>query len=544
MSLVIDLRCLQDVNHYERGIGQHTRNLVRHARGRFTGLIDSALPPLPDEVAALVPELSPHAYIPGARLFLNPSPFIPNQVFLARLLTDPAVRKAACVYDFIPFDDQANYLADAATRLDYFTAMAWLKRYDVFLPISEPTKTQLTELYGDVRAVVTGVALPGRVSEEAVAGKVFSALVPKPAVARGAKPRIAMLTPMPPEKTGIAKYSAACARELRKLAELEVFAGDAVSALTYANGKYDAVLSVIGNSPLHERIYDCTLRWGGAALCHDARLMGLLGRRAAPLASSELGRTVTEREISAWAADEATRQACFLGELAAVARPLIFHTRHSVAEVRERFGVDARYLPFAMQRLFPPMEKQAARAALGISPEQKLIVSFGFVIRGKGIPAALAALSMLRDRVDARLVFVGEDASHGENFRTLAEDLGVADAVQLGTGFLPETQYRLWLAAADAGLQLRQGQPGNISAALQDCIGAGLPTVATADLAENLSAPGYVKRVCDVLDAREIATALEEVLTASISTEEERRAYCTAHSMAPYAATLLQLLQP
>jgi hypothetical protein len=79
---------------------------------------------------------------------------------------------------------------------------------------------------------------------------------------------------------------------------------------------------------------------------------------------------------------------------------------------------------------------------------------------------------------------------------------------------------------------------------LQDCIGAGLPTVATADLAENLSAPGYVKRVCDVLDAREIATALEEVLTASISTEEERRAYCTAHSMAPYAATLLQLLQP
>ncbi|MBB5372440.1 glycosyltransferase [Acidocella aromatica] len=699
MSLVVDLRCLQDVNYRKRGIGQHALSLLRQAPGPVTGIIDPAMPPLPGDMSALVAELSPHAYISGAKLFLNPCPFGPNQAALARLLTAPGVTKAACVYDFIPFDDQATYLADDAARLDYFTALAWLKRYDVLLPISAPTEARQRELFGMRPSVVTGVALPGWIydiapqkprhiltisgndprknpeqlaaahaaspvlrrlplvitgwlaperaarlrsisgvelpgavsdeamrslyaqayavvtpsraegfslpvmeacaagvpsiasdipahrallpieflfplddpaalahrledvlarreavvqaqsglwrefSEEQVAAKVFAALLPKPALARGAKPRIAMLTPMSPEKTGIAAYSAACAAELGKLARLDVFAGNAVSTLPYANGKYDAVLSVIGNSPLHERIYDNSLRWGSAALCHDARLMGLLHPRAAALASAELGRVVTEREIAAWAADESQRAACFLGELAA-ARPLIFHERHSVALVRERFGVAARYLRFAMQRQFPPMDKQAARAALGIPMAQKLVVSFGFVTRGKGIPAALAALALLKGRVDIKLVFAGEDASQTENFRALARELGIADAVQFGTGFLPEALYRLWLAAADAGLQLREGLPGNISAALQDCIGAGLPSVASADLAENLSAPAYIKRVSDKPDPREIASALEDVLTAPPETEEARLAYCAAHSMAVYAAELLELLLP
>ncbi len=547
MSLVIDLRCLQDETYQKRDIGQHALNLLRHAPEPVTGIIDPALPPLPKDIAALTAELSPHAYIPGARLFLNPCPFGPNQAALSRLLTAPGVTKAACVYDFTPFDDQAAHLTDSAARLDYFTAMAWLKRYNMLLPISAATETRQRQLFGNRPSTVTGMAQSGQwqaASGEKVAAKAYAALLPKPALARGAKPRIAMLTPMPPEKTGIAKYSAACITELAKLAELEVFSGSAVSTLPYADGKYDAVLSVIGNSPLHERIYDNTLRWGSAALCHDARLMGLLHPRAAALASAELKREVTEQEIGTWTADESRREACFLGELAAAARPLIFHTRHSVALVRERFGITARYLPFAMQRQFSPMDKRAARAALGIPPEQKLVVSFGFLTPGKGIPEALAALLPLKGRMDIKLVFAGEDAAPDANFELLARELGVDDAVRIGTGFVPEAQYRLWLAAADAGLQLRAGQPGNISAALQDCIGAGLPTVASADLAENLSAPAYVKRVADVPNPAEIATALEEVLTPPANTEDQCRAYSAAHSMTVYAAKLLELLVP
>jgi hypothetical protein len=49
-------------------------------------------------------------------------------------------------------------------------------------------------------------------------------------------------------------------------------------------------------------------------------------------------------------------------------------------------------------------------------------------------------------------------------------------------------------------------------AALQDCIGAGLPTLASRDLAENINTPDYVTRVADTPEAGKIAAASEKVL--------------------------------
>lgn len=699
MTLVIDLRCLQDPQYYERGIGNHTRSLIRHAPPGWVGIYDSALPDLPDEAASLAANLSPHAYVPGARIFLNPSPFSPDQNFCARLLTDDRVTKAACVYDFIPFDEPARYLGEHAERLGYLTSLAWLRRYDLFFPISVPTDTRLRELFGNVESVVTGVGLPpfldslppatprhilmvggddprknpevllrahagsaalrnvplvitgsygpdaavamrnitdielpGRVSneemaalyagalavvtpsraegfsmpvveackagvpsiasdipphrallppaflfgvedaeglarllentlarrdemaaaqaglaapfsEQAVAAKLFAALTPK-RVAPPRKPRLALLTPLPPARSGVADHSAALLTELRKLEEVDAFALPPYSPLAVLEGAYHGVLCVIGNSPLHKPIYDLCLRYGAAALCHDSRLLGLatsdgLGP-AARLAAEELGRDVTEEEIADWAREETKREASFLAPLARAARPLIFHAPQPAAFCKERFGTDARFLPFPMMRHHAPVTSEArtaAREKLGLMPEENLIVSFGFLVPGKGIAEAMAAMALLTaDDPNARLVFAGEAAMDLAPFARQAEALGVT----LGTGFLSETAYRTWLAAADAGLQLRVGQPGGISAALQDCIGAGLPTVASRDLAENINAPAYVTRVADKPEPLEIAAALAKTLSAPRDTENARIAYCAAHSMAAYARLLLE----
>jgi hypothetical protein len=75
MTLVIDLRCLQDRRYYARGIGNHTRRLIRHAPAGWMGLYDPSLLPLPEAVAGL------------------------------------------------------------AARLEYFAFWAWLRRYDLFFPI-------------------------------------------------------------------------------------------------------------------------------------------------------------------------------------------------------------------------------------------------------------------------------------------------------------------------------------------------------------------------------------------------------------------------
>jgi hypothetical protein len=162
-SLIIDMRCLQDPNYAERGIGNHARCILASAPAPFTAIIDPQLPPLPKTLATRAAQTFPHAYIPDippGATFLNPSPMGPDQNFIAPLLRNPSLIKTACVYDFIPFDDRKNYLNHPINRLEYFAAMAWLKRYHFFLPISDDTDARLRALYGNVRSCVTGVALP------------------------------------------------------------------------------------------------------------------------------------------------------------------------------------------------------------------------------------------------------------------------------------------------------------------------------------------------------------------------------------------------
>ncbi len=78
-------------------------------------------------------------------LFVELSPMTHDPLFVARLLHGQATVKAAAVYDFIPLDAPSQYLRDAGQRLDYETRLRWLRRYDLYLPISEATAARLRD---------------------------------------------------------------------------------------------------------------------------------------------------------------------------------------------------------------------------------------------------------------------------------------------------------------------------------------------------------------------------------------------------------------
>ncbi len=498
-----------DMRRWQRRADDSWQALLAAVRGdgRVVGLLDPLLPPLAAEIVAGLDEVFGNAYVPDVEggVFVNPAPWGPEQLFVARLLLRPEVYKIAIL------DEPA--VADLpSARIEQVVGRLWLRRYDLL------TKNSSLRL----------PAGPGRRSDERK------------------RARIALITPLPPARSGVADYSAALAKALREFVDVSLFSSDAetpLSTLPHQAARFDRVVSVMGNSPAHHgRIFDLLRRYGGACICHDARLLGFYAGRlglsgAADIAARELQRDVSADEVDIWARDETKRAAHFLDDLKASATPLVFHAR-SVAD-----AMGAAYLPFAIYRPWAsedltPECKQAARRRLGFSESEKIIVSMGFINATKGVAAALQAMA----GVDARLVWVGQAAGDISYWQDMADTFGVGGRVTFLNQFCDEATYRDYILAADAGLQLRVGGVGNISGALQDCIAAGLPSVANADLAESLNAPSYVTRVDDGLQPADIATALTDILARFWETEDARADYAARHNMREYAKGLCKLL--
>jgi glycosyltransferase involved in cell wall biosynthesis len=298
------------------------------------------------------------------------------------------------------------------------------------------------------------------------------------------------------------------------------------------------------------------MRYGGACIEHDNRLLGfygiLIGReRAQRLAERELGRPLEPGELDRWFEDEASLEATLLEEVAQRSEPLMVHSRGTARLVRERFGVDPVYLPFSVYRGWQddeltPVARMAARARLGIPQDEIAIITTGYVAWPKAPLECIWALDMLRAwGVPARLYFVGELDAGGTALFNLCKALDLTPHVRFVSRYVSEAEYRDYLLAADAAVQLRTHLLGGLSGALLDCIAVGLPTVANYDLAEAMEAPSYVLSVPDrpspVLIAEALAGAIHPD-SAFAARNDERRAYCDAHSFRAYAEQLCAAL--
>jgi glycosyltransferase involved in cell wall biosynthesis len=91
---------------------------------------------------------------------------------------------------------------------------------------------------------------------------------------------------------------------------------------------------------------------------------------------------------------------------------------HDVADV---FGVGSTIVPNSVDlRRFQPGERDAARTALDLPPDQPVISFFGFIYPSKGFREFIEVAARLRDRgVDARYLVVGGAVRGQEFFRTV-----------------------------------------------------------------------------------------------------------------------------
>lgn len=394
------------------------------------------------------------------------------------------------------------------------------------------------------------------------------AVVPAPAVLRGSRPRIAFLTPLPPTTSGVADYSFATLGPLAARAEVEVFsdtkdarvpdgvrfAGE-TSALAHLHPRFDAVVSVIGNSHYHLREFELAMRYGSAVLAHDARMLEFYRvtfgtERALAAASDEMGRPVELDELDKWWHEPRTLEALYLKEIAEAAHPIMVHSPISDEYIKDRYDIQAALLPFVPYRTFSRESisasgRKAVRAKLGIADDQLIIATFGLIHPVKAVGECLWALEMLRAwKMPAHLVFVGCAEPHASApLLAEAKVLGIQDHITLFDRSLDDDAYRSWLIAADVGLQLRTYQLGGLSGAVLDCIAAGLPAVANAHLADACDSPGFIRRVPDGISAVLVAEAIAAIADEGLHHSRpmgERDAVLAHRTFDSYAERLLE----
>jgi glycosyltransferase involved in cell wall biosynthesis len=339
--------------------------------------------------------------------------------------------------------------------------------------------------------------------------------------------KVAYYSPFPPERTGIADYSALLLPALRERLDVVVPArGKRASA--------DVSVYHVGNNPeFHGWIVDALRREPGVVVLHDFVLHHLVAgltlarkdvngylramEREAGLPGRLLALGVVDGCVPPlWS----TRPEDFplAGEILELATGLIVHSQH----VRDR----ARAAGFRGPIWHVPMPTWPAPDVEPARLEgDPVIGSIGFLNANKRIPQLLEAFAVLRRRHPrARLVLAGPEAAGLELEGRIAA-LGLGHAVERH-GYVDEDALWSIIAACDACVSLRWPTMGETSAGVIRVLSLGKPLVVSdVDAFAELPDEAVLKVKPDEREVESLAATL------LLLADPERRAALGGHAV-------------
>ncbi len=395
------------------------------------------------------------------------------------------------------------------------------------------------------RLCVHGAEQAGKFSWDETAGRAIAewerharGLPKRPATDLAAtRPRLAFVSPLPPERTGIADYSAELLPALAEHYDIElVVAQDCVEpplAKAYGGARdanwlranadqVDRVLYQMGNSHFHAHMLDLLQDVPGVVVLHDFYLSGLMewmevvfGRphawAEALLLSHGYG-AVRDRYLDG---ERARKDYPANWHVLQHAQGVIVHSAYSreLAKgwYREHACADWRIIPLVRK---PPdeVDREAARKRLGLDVDDFVLCSFGFLTPYKNNHRLLRAWSGSSLAADprCRLIFVGENnaGDYGAMLNDMIKVSGCEQRIDI-TGFAEADDFRQYLAAADLAVQLRTNSRGETSGAVLDCMGNGVPVIANANGAMAEFDSESVWLIPDDFDDEQLVEALE-----------------------------------
>lgn len=360
--------------------------------------------------------------------------------------------------------------------------------------------------------------------------------------------RLALVTPLPPLRTGIADYVAELLPYLGRYYDIELISDQeevedhwinancpvfSVSEFEHraSEGVYDRILYQVGNSEFHAHMIDLMKRWPGTVVLHDFFLSGMqYWRSQSGLPSAFIDNLIgtSGYPSAALIAEHGPFEAIMTypanGEVVRAAQGIIVHSRYNVDMLNKVHGVsgDNAVAHIPHLRALKSADKKSARKRLKIKAKDFVVCCFGFVAFTKLNDVILDAFiaSELSSNKNCQLIFVGAaSGDYGKMIREKIANAKISASVTI-TGFAETELYRDYLASADCSIQLRRDSRGETSGTILDCFAYGVPLITNAHGTFAELEPGTTIMLPEEPQVSEVKESLENLWRSPALREE------------------------
>ncbi|OUW01412.1 MAG: hypothetical protein CBD16_05590 [Betaproteobacteria bacterium TMED156] len=309
------------------------------------------------------------------------------------------------------------------------------------------------------------------------------------------KPSLLYISPFPPERTGIAEYSASLSKEFTKYYDVTILKSRKNQQNLIKNIKqldpdrllsnpkrFERVLYHFGNSHFHAEMFDFVKVYPGVSILHDFFLGGVIGIRPDQYAlirenyGYKAINEATGKNEHIFFRDHPINLSVFQNSFG-----VIVHSEYSLSLIKKWYGNEVlkkcNVVPLFRLRA-NKLPKHKARAKLRLEKDKFIVASFGHTGPNKLNEHLLDAWldSSLSKKSD--LFFVGKVGGSQYDVNLLSRANKLKNRFNVGfTDWISEDEYSQWLSAVDIAVQLRTDTRGETSAAALDCLSYSLPTI-------------------------------------------------------------------
>lgn len=374
------------------------------------------------------------------------------------------------------------------------------------------------------------------------------------------RPRLAFVSPLPPEHSGISDYSAELLRELTSWYDIDVVVNqdDVSDAWIKANtnihtvewfkehsNEFDRVLYHFGNSEFHTHMFDLLAEIPGVIVLHDFYLSGIQSYRDAMgwapnawkqnLYHSHGYNAVKLLENETYPYEAIWTYPTNL-KVIQDSLGIIVHSQNSVEMAKEWYSEEKfnwQVIPL-LKNLPHKIDKKVSREKLGYEDNKFLICSFGIIGENKASLELIQAFmsSKLASNPNVLLILVGQlnPSDYETKIINTINDSGLRDRIII-TGWNEIDDYKTYLQAADIAVQLRTLSRGETSAAVLDCMAYGIPTIINANGSMAYIDSNSVIMISDNFEQSDLVSAMEELYkTPSLREKLSKQAITTIQS--------------